>query len=64
MSGGLLNPCPGDIANTSAKIDWYGTARARAGWTAGNVLFYGTGGFAYGHVDLNSNFSTVGLAVC
>jgi outer membrane immunogenic protein len=60
MSGGLLNPCPGDIANTSAKVDWYGTFRGRAGWASGNVLFYGTGGLAYGHVDLNSTFSIAG----
>jgi outer membrane immunogenic protein len=60
MSGGLLRPCTGDIAETSAKINWYGTVRGRAGWAAGNVLFYGTGGFAYGKVDLSSYFSTVG----
>jgi outer membrane immunogenic protein len=63
MSGGLVNPCPNDVANTSAKIDWYGTVRGRAGWTAGNVLFYGTGGFAYGKVDLSSSFSTAGLSL-
>ena len=60
MSGGLLNPCPADIASTIAKVDWYGTGRGRVGWTSGNVLFYGTGGLAYGHVDLSSTFSTGG----
>ena len=64
MSGGLtsLNPCSGDAANTSAKIDWYGTVRGRAGWTNGNVLFYGTGGLAYGKVDLSSTFNSGGLS--
>jgi outer membrane immunogenic protein len=27
---------------------WFGTLRGRAGFTANNILFYGTGGFAYG----------------
>ena len=63
MSGGLTSaiPCPGDAASTSAKIDWYGTVRGRAGWTSGNFLFYGTGGLAYGHVDLSSTYSALGL---
>lgn len=46
MSGGLTAPCVNDTANTSANVDWYGTVRGRAGWTAGKVLFYGTGGLA------------------
>jgi outer membrane immunogenic protein len=57
MSGGLTGNCPGDAASTSAKIDWYGTVRGRVGWTAGNALFYGTGGLAYGQVDLSSNYT-------
>jgi outer membrane immunogenic protein len=44
-------------ANTNADINWYGTVRGRLGWTAGPVLFYGTGGLAYGRVDLNSSVS-------
>jgi outer membrane immunogenic protein len=31
-------------------VDWFGTARGRIGFSAGNVLLYGTGGFAYGDV--------------
>jgi outer membrane immunogenic protein len=27
---------------------WFGTVRGRAGYAMNNVLFYGTGGFAYG----------------
>jgi hypothetical protein len=42
---------------TNAKMDWYGTFRGRLGWTAGPVLFYGTGGVAYGNVELNSTVS-------
>jgi outer membrane immunogenic protein len=63
MSGGLSTPgCPNDAANTSSSINWYGTARGRAGVTTGNFLFYGTGGLAYGKVDLNSNFNALGLS--
>jgi outer membrane immunogenic protein len=64
MSGGLTSvaPCPGDAASTSAKINWYGTARGRLGWTSGNFLFYGTGGLAYGKVDLSGSYSAVGLS--
>ena len=62
MSGGLSATfCPSD-ANTSSSIRWYGTARGRAGVTAGNFLFYGTGGLSYGHVDLNSNLDAILLS--
>jgi len=62
MSGGLTNlSCFSDTASTSANVDWYGTVRGRAGWTAGKVLFYGTGGLAYGKVDLSSSFNSAGL---
>jgi len=62
MSGGLTGTCANDAANTSAKIPWYGTVRGRAGWTNGNALFYGTGGLAYGKVDLSSTFNSGGLS--
>lgn len=37
-------------ASASSKIDWFGTVRPRIGYAYDNTLFYGTGGFAYGHV--------------
>jgi outer membrane immunogenic protein len=62
MSGGLTTGgCATDAASTSASVDWYGTARGRAGWTSGQVLYYGTGGLAYGHVGLNSSFNGLGI---
>lgn len=64
MSGGLVSPCTGDFAATSAKTNWYGTFRGRAGWVAGNFLFYGTGGLAYGHVDLSTTYmSAIGATL-
>lgn len=41
---------------TSANIDWYGTVRGRLGWTYGSFLFYGTGGVAYGNVNLTNRY--------
>ncbi len=34
----------------SEKLDFFGTGRLRLGWAAGNWLFYGSGGVAYGNV--------------
>jgi outer membrane immunogenic protein len=45
-------------ANTNGDVDWYGTVRGRFGWTSGPLLFYGTGGLAYGRVELNSSISS------
>jgi outer membrane immunogenic protein len=40
----------------NARVDWFGTVRARAGFVASNVLFYATGGLAYGQVHANTAF--------
>lgn len=41
-----------------------GTERcAAAGWTADRFFFYGTGGLAYGNVNLSSTFTTDGATV-
>ncbi len=34
-----------------ASYEYFGTARVRLGWAPENVMFYGTGGFAYAGVD-------------
>jgi len=39
------------------KLDWFGTARGRIGWTNGPALFYGTGGFAFGRVDTDATLT-------
>lgn len=42
------------IAPWKFSNPWFGTARGRVGYAWNNVLFYGTGGFAYGNIELNS----------
>ena len=42
--------CVLNVTTVTQKLDWLGTTRAKAGYAAGNWLFYGTGGLAYGHV--------------
>ena len=67
MSGGLAHnpaiiPLPAsDFASTTALIEYYGTVRGRLGWSAGQWMFFGTAGAAYGNVELSSTFSTLGL---
>ena len=43
-------------SNAASKIDDLGTVRGRLGYAFGNVLLYGTGGFAWAH---NSNAVTL-----
>jgi outer membrane immunogenic protein len=44
--------------SNSARVDWFGTVRAKAGFVANNNwLIYGTGGLAYGHVHANTAFN-------
>ena len=48
----------GTILGQSASLDtelsasWYGTMRGRLGYAADNFLIYGTGGLAYGSVEV------------
>jgi outer membrane immunogenic protein len=49
----------------SAKIDWFGTVRGKAGFAANDWLFYGTGGLAYGDARSTIGFAcTPGGAAC
>ena len=58
-----VGTCGGAAANATAKVDWFGTARGRVGWAVDNLLFYGTGGLAYGHVNLDSIFADNGVTL-
>jgi len=52
---GSMNVKSGPLAYTaSADIDWFGTARARAGFASNAILLYVTGGFAFGGVDYDA----------
>lgn len=44
------NSCPNAAFDCDTEIDWFGTARGRVGVAAGQFLFFGTGGLAYGEV--------------
>lgn len=46
--GGGTNP---SVSTGRDHLDWFGTLRGRAGFAVNNVLFYGTGGLAYGGVS-------------
>jgi outer membrane immunogenic protein len=50
------------VLDYSTKIEWFGTARLRAGyvWGNGNVFSYVTGGLAYGKVDVEGTSTTSG----
>ena len=54
---------PTDTAFTSSSIDWYGTLRGQLGIANGPLLFYGTAGLAYGHLNLSSLYRTGGLTL-
>ncbi len=42
-----------DTLDVTAKLTWFGTARGRVGTLWNGMLFYGTGGLAYGHVTVS-----------
>lgn len=44
-------------------IDWFGTVRGRLGAAFGNVMFYGTGGLAYGGVNSSATNAFPGIGV-
>jgi hypothetical protein len=52
---------PGSFASTTATVDYYGTFRGRLGFTTGQWMFYGTGGAAYGNVELSSLLGSLGV---
>ena len=59
-AGGVLAPVAGEsiVSSTTASrsLDYFGTVRGRLGWLfSPTLLLYGTGGFAYGGVSVNTN---------
>ena len=43
------------------KLSWFGTLRGRLGWAEGPILFYATGGLAYGRVTTRDLYQNGGL---
>ena len=52
--------------NDNAQIPWFGTLRGRVGYALDHVLIYGTGGLAYGQVQLEGTTTDSGstLFIC
>ena len=49
---------PAGVAQSTSRIDWFGTARARIGVTpVDRVLLYATGGLIYGGLHVSSVFT-------
>jgi outer membrane immunogenic protein len=65
---GCLTP-PGTLNATAAtaydaKINWFGTVRGRLGFLIGDqLLLYGTGGLAYGRVEVSGTTNVTGVDV-
>jgi outer membrane immunogenic protein len=59
-----LGPCFGsDVTNTAtleAKLKWFGTLRGRVGYAWDNFVLYGTGGLAYGRIEITGTSATEG----
>jgi outer membrane immunogenic protein len=54
----------GIFTEAQSALRWFGTARARAGWTVTpTTLLYVTGGFAYGRVNSHLGFGAITAGV-
>ncbi len=61
LTGFRLIPTDGMVISSEPKLSWFGTVRGRLGVTVTpELLLYGTGGLAYGHVDASANFLVPG----
>ena len=49
-ASGSLNAGAGPTISATAKTPWFGTVRGRVGFSFNNVLFFGTGGLAFGEL--------------
>jgi outer membrane immunogenic protein len=62
VTGPTIVPGFGIVSTTlSSKTDAMGTVRGRIGWAVNNVLFYGTGGYAW--IDNKLTVSALGVSV-
>lgn len=42
--------------SASTSVDWFGTARVRAGYATDAMLIYATGGLAFANIDVDATF--------
>ncbi|WP_423271055.1 outer membrane protein, partial [Escherichia coli] len=45
------------------KMEWFGTARGRFGYSVGSTLFYGTAGYAYGNIKTTYSGTITGSSI-
>jgi outer membrane immunogenic protein len=57
----LATMAPALTRSARQGIDYFGTVRGRIGYATGNMLIYGTGGFAYGNVITKIRLSNLGF---
>lgn len=57
--GGATNN-PDGFTDLKFGVDYFTTARARAGYAFDRLLVYGTGGIAYGKVEFDRNYRVAG----
>jgi outer membrane immunogenic protein len=55
------DPSLGAVVNTSQSLEWFGSTRARLGYSYGRLLPYVTGGVAYGETSVRSVQALPGL---
>lgn len=57
------DPSRAAVVNTSQSLEWFGSTRARLGYSYGRLLPYVTGGVAYGETSVKSLQALPGLVV-
>ena len=53
----------GVVANAFSRLDYFGTARLRLGYAWDRVMFYGTGGLAWGTNEIGGSVDAPGLSL-
>jgi outer membrane immunogenic protein len=57
----LTPSLPGTLS-ASSKVDWFGTARTRAGVVIDNLMIYATGGFAFAGFKRDFTYASAGVS--
>ena len=62
FTSGIIAPC--GVQGCTAKLDWFGTGRLRAGYAMNNWMPYVTGGVAVGGIKGSADLGACGAATC